>query len=179
MMRKRPMVIDLLITWYGSHLIDHHAITKSNTKEGISMARVTMRRYIFIDDKVKRIGINRELQMPEKACEKIPEMHIFLNQNNEVFEVQFHYTFLDTNGNVDYDPHNKEVAYIIEKYMGLLPNKVGGDDNIIYFPIKVKTPEKYSKAVQAFADTFVEKKYGTKADFNIFLDNFLKIKNSK
>ena len=143
------------------------------------MARVTMKRYIFIDDKVKRIGINRELQMPEKACEKIPEMHIFLNQSNEVFEVQVHYTFLDTNGNVDYGPHEKEVVYIIEREMGSLLNKVKCDDNIIRLPIKVKPPEKYSKAVQAFADTFVEKKYVTRADFNVLLDNFLKIKKSK
>ncbi|CUH97549.1 hypothetical protein P22_3680 [Propionispora sp. 2/2-37] len=139
------------------------------------MATATMRRYIFIDGKVKRIGINRDLHMPEKACEKIPEMHIFLDQNGEVFGVQVHYIFLDTEGNVAYEPHGREAAYVFEKKIGPLLNKIN-TDNIIQLPIRVKSPDKYGKAVQAFADTFVEKKYGTQAEFNILLDHFLEIR---
>ena len=147
------------------------------------MANTTMRRYIFIEGKVKRIGINRKLHMPEKAYEKIPEMHIFLDQNDEVFGVQVHYIFLDAEGYVDYRPHDKEAAYIIGRELGFLLNEIKDKnvdtDNIIQLPIKVKPPDKYSKAVQAFADTFVEKKYGTRADFNVLLDHFLEIRSMR
>jgi len=41
------------------------------------MADTKARRYIVIDGKVKRIGINRNINIPEKAAQKLSQMWVF------------------------------------------------------------------------------------------------------
>lgn len=141
------------------------------------MPKITLRRYIYSDGKARRIGIRRELHMPEKAHEKIAEMFLFLDPEGQAFELQLYYNFLDENGNVDYTPHDKEAAYILGKKLSRLFDEEK-DPKVVQLPAKVKPPAKYSPEVQAFADVFVEKKYGSKAVFNLLLDRYLRAKNA-
>lgn len=67
----------------------------SSNKGCAPMADRKVRRYIAIDGKVKRIGIDHEVNMPAKARKTLPEMWVFLNENNKTFDMQVHYVFLD------------------------------------------------------------------------------------
>jgi len=139
------------------------------------MADTKAKRYICIDGKVKRIGINREINLPEKATQKISEMWVFLNQNNKAFSIQIHYIFLDEKGMPNNQPYDLEMATVMGNFLNLEKTTT----NIITFPHKVKPPEKNSEAVQLFANVFIKKEYGTRADFNILLQKFFEIRKRK
>ncbi|WP_378957214.1 hypothetical protein [Pelosinus sp. sgz500959] len=139
------------------------------------MADTRARRYIVIDGKVKRIGINRDINIPEKATQKLSEMWVFLNQNNKAFSIQIHYVFLDEKGLVNNQPYEFEMVTIMDDFLDREKSK----NNIISFPHKVRPPEKSSEAVRLFADVFIKKGYGTRADFNILLQRFLELRKRK
>jgi len=139
------------------------------------MADTKAKRYICIDGKVKSIGLNRDINIPEKATQKISEMWVFLNQNNRAFGIQIHCVFLDEKGVPDARPYELEMVNGMDD---LLKTKKT-TTNLISFPHKVKPPEKNSQEVQLFADTFINKEYGTMADFNMLLQKFFDVRKRK